>query len=629
MHETKERGLPMIRSQWCLILGGWLLLMPAVAHADWPSYGGNAQHSGVAAEALPAPLSVVWKFATNYTKDNTASPIADGGVIYFVAGDAAEHEQQGQPTHQRVYAVRADSGELLWKSPSGDQPATTSYRSSPAVGGGLIYVGATDDSLYALDARNGSQRWKFLTGAPVRSHPLVVITPDEHTLYFGSDDDYFYAIDAYTGDLRWKYHATADISSAPTLAPDSAELIYFNSSDGHVYALNRLTGRLKWSARSPAASGGNSLVAFQNRLFLAAGSQIFSFRDRTGAAEALIAAVPSMIPEGDITCTPVFAPDPNGDPTRPVVYFGDQAGNFYCYQQSRLNWKQAWKQKLGTAITAMPVMAGKIVFVGGNKGFVYALSALDGGMQWQYHLEAPLDLRMSFKYFNVNAPLIISDHHLLVMADDGTLNSFGPDGIDTAGPVITLPRPARGTALNGLPPLAFSAYLWDTGSGINPATVKLTLDGQELDKSKEPYYDHRASLSGMVYDPVLRKVSYVTARSHTGQTVDALSNGRHTLRVQATDWKGNASDLEWTFVVDNTLPVRKPAQPAQPGTPGYGPGSNGGYGRPGGYGPPGYGNSGGYGNTGNRPQPRRRPVRGLQPGTATPGYGAPGYRGGS
>jgi eukaryotic-like serine/threonine-protein kinase len=609
----------MVRSPWPVTLAVSLFVaVPTATRANWVDYGGSPQHTGVSTEALPAPLSVVWKYATNYTKNDTATPVVDGDTIYFVAGDPADRTQQ--LGHQRVYAVRADTGELIWKSPSGDQPATTTYRSSPAVGGGMLYVGGSDGYLYALDARTGSQRWRVVTDAPVRSHPLVMITPDEHTVYFGSDDDFFYAIDALTGDLRWKFHATADISSAATLAPDSSELIYFCSSDGHVYALNRVTGKMKWSARTTAASGDNSLVAYKNALYLAAGNQIFSFRNRTGAADSLIPATKG--PEGDITCTPVFADDPNGNPTAPVAFFGDSVGNFYCYQQARLNWKQVWKQKLDGPITAMPVMAGNMVFVGANKGFVYALNALDGGLQWQYHLEAPLDLRMSYKYFNVNAPLVVSGQHLLVLSDDGTLNAFGPDGVDVAGPVITQPRPTRGTALNGLPPLSFSAYLWDVGSGINPATVKLTLDGQDLEKSKDPYNLHRASTSGVVYDPIQRKVTYTTARTSTGQRASALSNGRHTLKVQAVDWKGNASQMEWTFVVDNTLPVRRapqPGQPGAPGTPGYGPGGYGKAPAAPGYGPGGYGNNG----NGARPQPRRRPVRGRQPGFGTPG--APGY----
>ena len=78
----------MIRSPWHVILGVSLFLAsPTASRANWVDYGGNPQHTGVANEALPAPLSVVWKFATDYWKDNTASPIVEGNTIYFVSKD--------------------------------------------------------------------------------------------------------------------------------------------------------------------------------------------------------------------------------------------------------------------------------------------------------------------------------------------------------------------------------------------------------------------------------------------------------------------------------------------------------------------------------------------------------------
>jgi outer membrane protein assembly factor BamB len=592
----------MALSPWgVLAAGAALLAVPGMGHASWLVYGGSPQHTGVATEALPAPLSVSWKHSTDYQKDNTASPIVAGDMVYFVSKD-------------RVYAVRSDSGELVWKSPSGDQPGTTQYRSTPVLANGTLFVGNSDGGMYALDARTGAQKWKFVTGSTVRSHPLVL----GNVLYFGSDDDYFYAINATTAELLWKIHATDDVATAATLAGDSDELIYFASTDGHLYAVNRTTGRRKWSARTVGASGTNSPVAFQNRIFLAAGSQIFSFRSRTGSVDSLIPT--TLAPESDITCTPVFTDDPSGDPSRPVVMFGDRSGNFYCYQQTRLIWKPLWKQKLDGSITAMPVQAGNLVFVGAARSFVYALNAVDGTVQWRYHLEAPLDLRTKYKYFNINAPLVVADQRLYVLSDDGTLNVFGPDGIDVAGPVITQPRPARGTMVNGLPPYAFSAYLWDAGTGIKPESIVVKLDGKPMDPSKIQYNERRGVKPGVVYDPVQRKVEYNSPRTEAGQVASALPNGRHVVQVEATDWKGNSSTLEWSFLVDNTLPVRPRVQPGtQPGAPG----TPGGYGAPGAYGAP-----GGYGNTGTpgqrpRPQPSRRPVRGQrnQPAGANSGSG--------
>jgi outer membrane protein assembly factor BamB len=592
----------MAVSPWGVLAAGVALLaLPTAGQANWSVYGGSPQHTGVATEVLPAPLSVSWKHATDYQKDNTASPIIVGDTVYFVSKD-------------RVYAVRVDTGELRWKSPSGDQPGTTQYRSTPVVANGTVYVGNSDGGMYALDARTGAQKWKFVTGSMVRSHPLII----GDVLYFGSDDDYFYAINANSAQLLWKVRATDDVATAATLAADSDELIYFASTDGHLYAVNRVTGRRKWSSRTVGASGTNSPVAFQNRIFLAAGNQIFSFRNRTGVVESLIPS--TTAPESDITCTPVFTVDPSGDPSRPVVFFGDRSGNFYCYQQARLTWKPLWKQKLDGGVTAMPVQSGGLVFAGAARSFVYAMNAVDGTIQWRYHLEAPLDLRTKYKYFNINAPLVVANQRLYVLSDDGTLNVFGPDGIDVAGPVITQPRPARGTTVNGLPPYSFSAYLWDAGTGINTKSVVLKLDGKIMEPSKVQYNERRGLKPGVVYDPVQRKIEYNSERSEAGQVASALANGRHVVEVEATDWKGNATTLEWSFMVDNTLPTRPRVQPGAPGTPGAP-----GYGTPGGYGAPG---TPGYGTPGQRgrPQPRRRPERGQprQPaGTSGPaGYGA-------
>ena len=45
--------------------------------------------------------------------------------------------------------------------------------SSPAISGDLIYVGANDGMLHALDRESGHSRWDFDFGVPVASCPAV------------------------------------------------------------------------------------------------------------------------------------------------------------------------------------------------------------------------------------------------------------------------------------------------------------------------------------------------------------------------------------------------------------------------------------------------------------------------
>lgn len=82
---------------------------------------------------------------------------------------------------------------------------------SPAVAGGVVYVGSWDGTFYALDAADGSERWRFSAPAPyptafgvIVSTATVVTLPDAHTrrpreiVLFGAADR-LYALDAATG----------------------------------------------------------------------------------------------------------------------------------------------------------------------------------------------------------------------------------------------------------------------------------------------------------------------------------------------------------------------------------------------------------------------------------------------
>jgi hypothetical protein len=237
---------------------------------------------------------------------------------------------------------------------------------------------------------------------------------------------------------------------------------------------------------------------------------------------------------------------------------------------------------------SMPVLAGNVLYVGTEKGFVYGLDVQNkGAILWSYKGEAPRDFQVQYSYFNISAPLVADDGRLLVLGDDGTLTCFTSDALDANAPVISTPRPDRGTVTNGTPPLTVSAYVWDEGSGVNPATVAVYLDNTPMEANPEPYYKRGSGVrTGVVYDPLKRHVEYTTTPGKTGERVSPLANGRHTVRVQAADWKGNLATMEWTFTVDNTLPVRKrPTTTTNnsrtPGRPGYGtsgsaPGSSGG-----------------------------------------------------
>ena len=68
--------------------------------------------------------------------------------------------------------------------------------SSPAVSGGYVYVGSSDDNLYCLDALTGEKVWAIETERDIDSSPAV----SGGYVYVGSDDDNVYCFKTAEGD---------------------------------------------------------------------------------------------------------------------------------------------------------------------------------------------------------------------------------------------------------------------------------------------------------------------------------------------------------------------------------------------------------------------------------------------
>ncbi|WP_291910251.1 PQQ-binding-like beta-propeller repeat protein [Chitinophaga sp. CB10] len=136
----------------------------------------------------------------------------------------------------------------------------------PHVDGHLLYVG-TYGGYYALDARSGKVRWRFVTGGERRiggkglytmqpdslymedQYDLFLSAPavDAKRVYFGSSDGYLYALDKLSGKLVWKYRTNGPIHGGVATA---AGLVIAGSWDTYIYALDAATGQLRWKFKT-------------------------------------------------------------------------------------------------------------------------------------------------------------------------------------------------------------------------------------------------------------------------------------------------------------------------------------------------------------------------------------------
>ncbi|GAA0003069.1 PQQ-binding-like beta-propeller repeat protein [Bradyrhizobium diazoefficiens] len=138
----------------------------------------------------------------------------------------------------------------------------------PTIMGGLLFIGGTDRTVHALDARSGCTLWTFATDAAVRAAISFAPLPgtDQFVIFFGDLRANAYAVNALTGALIWKTkveeHPAARITGAPTLhsgvlyvpvssleeAAGSQASYECCTFRGSVVALEAVTGKPVWQA---------------------------------------------------------------------------------------------------------------------------------------------------------------------------------------------------------------------------------------------------------------------------------------------------------------------------------------------------------------------------------------------
>lgn len=152
-------------------------------------------------------------------------------------------------------------------------PGATRARSQPAVGGGAIFVGSQDGSVYSLDFDSGCINWRFRADAEVRVAPALA-TPSPRVVrpyvFFGDFIGQVYAVEAASGELVWKTRVSAHPHATITGSPryyDGRLFVPVSSSEwaaaadpayecctfrGAVVALDAESGARLWRTHSIA-----------------------------------------------------------------------------------------------------------------------------------------------------------------------------------------------------------------------------------------------------------------------------------------------------------------------------------------------------------------------------------------
>jgi len=192
-------------------------------------------------EKASVGLNVVFKTGG----DIWAAPLLDDGKLFVASLDGS------------LYAVDARSGSELWRFTASGGLVTT-----PVLAGDLLLVGGLDSRLHAIDLGGGDERWSFTAANWVWSRPLV----DGGRVYFGDFDGNLYAVDVDRGQELWRLSlGKGPIRAAPALVDGR---LIVATEEGWLFGVEP-SGQRSWLKEVPGASLNADLVASDDAVLIA------------------------------------------------------------------------------------------------------------------------------------------------------------------------------------------------------------------------------------------------------------------------------------------------------------------------------------------------------------------------
>ncbi|MHB1049661.1 MAG: outer membrane protein assembly factor BamB family protein [Bacteroidota bacterium] len=199
-----------------------------------------------------------WIFKTK--SEIRSSPAASAGTV-FCANTKGE-----------VFALDASDGSLKWKG-----NVNGAVYAGLTVYGSTLIVASRDSSVYLFNAENGSIIRRIVVGNKVMASPAV----QNGMLCISTLDGVVLAYDIATGEQRWQFNARSVINTTPVF---SANALFVVSLDKNIYALDPANGKELWKYELPVRIKSTPIL-WNNSLIVAGEGKIIYRFDSAAAAQ--------------------------------------------------------------------------------------------------------------------------------------------------------------------------------------------------------------------------------------------------------------------------------------------------------------------------------------------------------
>ena len=179
---------------------------------------------------------------------NVQSPAFNGTTVYAASASG------------EVADLSASTGSSVWSV-----PVTGGGSAAPALDtAGKVLVVPTTGGITALGTATGTSLWSFALPGP--TSPMLAAG----TVYVGSSNDHVYAVSESTGQQIWSRATGGAIQGSGALSETvhgSVTGLYIGSADGYLYFLSPATGAVLHRVNLGASASG---LAFAGNIILAA-----------------------------------------------------------------------------------------------------------------------------------------------------------------------------------------------------------------------------------------------------------------------------------------------------------------------------------------------------------------------
>jgi alpha-tubulin suppressor-like RCC1 family protein/outer membrane protein assembly factor BamB len=310
--------------KWTFRTGGAVTASPALSEDGTTLYVGSADRYFYAIDTELGTTNWLRRLPAAITD---AATIDDDGTIYVPCANGA------------LYALvdEGDTNSYKWVETINGVERPSPFRaqrpglSSPVItDDGTIYIGSTDNRLYALFSQDGTVKegWPLVAANDVDT-PVVATTSEDgegDTIYFTSGGK-LYGV-SFDGDQQSVFAPGTSIHSIPAIGEDGS--IFFGADNERVYALS---------------SGGTS--------------NDVRWRFNTGE---------------NVSSSPVIGV--GGE-----IYIGSESARLYCLNTNgALRWSVSTRKPVHSALS---IGADGTIYAGSDDKNMYAVTA-DGDIRWVY-----------------------------------------------------------------------------------------------------------------------------------------------------------------------------------------------------------------------------------------------------